>query len=503
VGVLLGKLEPASAAPTPLAGKSTLNRLEHAPGVGKTPRYHKIGHDGPTIETLFVDLFLDAHQRAPRQIVLDLDATDDPLHGDQEGRFFHGYYDCYCYLPLYVFCGRHLIAAKLRRSDIDGSAGAVEEMDRIAAQIRERWPRVKIVLRADSGFAREALMAWCEANKVDYVFGLARNARLEGRIADALDEARLQSLANAGQPARVFRDFDWSTKDSWSRRRRVIGKAEWARGGANPRFLVTSLKPDAWRAKPLYEKLYCARGEMENRIKECQGDLFADRTSTATMRANQVRLWFASMAYILICALRRIGLAHTQLANATCGTIRLKLLKLGGLVKVSARPGEDRLRLRMSIGRRMAPRRGTARPRPRLAGLIRAAAPRPSPQKPSAHRRKIPNSAELPSASRAAQRRATSAAAPKPRPDQRFNQRRREKCGLGRDRQRERITNAPRSRDGVTLADEGASAWGYGPTCECLGVKSPGRPWILERSATRLREADLDVLSKFGKQGLE
>jgi hypothetical protein len=343
VGVLLGKLEPASAAPTPLAGKSTLNRLEHAPGVGKTPRYHKIGHDGPTIETLFVDLFLDAHQRAPRQIVLDLDATDDPLHGDQEGRFFHGYYDCYCYLPLYVFCGRHLIAAKLRRSDIDGSAGAVEEMDRIAAQIRERWPRVKIVLRADSGFAREALMAWCEANKVDYVFGLARNARLEGRIADALDEARLQSLANAGQPARVFRDFDWSTKDSWSRRRRVIGKAEWARGGANPRFLVTSLKPDAWRAKPLYEKLYCARGEMENRIKECQGDLFADRTSTATMRANQLRLWFASMAYIHICALRRIGLAHTQLANATCGTIRLKLLKLGGLVKVSARPGEDRL----------------------------------------------------------------------------------------------------------------------------------------------------------------
>ena len=205
-----------------------------------------------------MDLFLDAHQRAPRQIVLDLDATDDPLHGDQEGRFFHGYYDCYCYLPLYVFCGRHLMAAKLRRSDIDGSAGAVEEMDRIVARIRERWPRVKIVLRADSGFAREALMAWCEANEVDYVFGLARNARLEGRIADALDQARLQSLANGGQPARAFRDFEWSTKDSWSRRRRVIGKAEWARGEANPRFVVTSLKADAWRAKPLYEKLYCA-----------------------------------------------------------------------------------------------------------------------------------------------------------------------------------------------------------------------------------------------------
>ena len=337
LGVLLGKLERAAEAPAPLAGKSTLNRLEHAPGAGKTPRYHKIGHDGRAIEKLFVDLFLDAHQRAPRQIVLDLDATDDPLHGDQEGRFFHGYYDCHCYLPLYVFCGRHLIAAKLRRSNIDGSAGAVEEMDRIAARIRERWPRVRIVLRADSGFAREALMAWCEANAVDYVFGLARNERLEGRIADALDQARLQSLANAGQPARAFRDFEWSTKDSWSRRRRVIGKAEWARGEANPRFVVTSLKADAWRAKPLYEKLYCARGEMENRIKECQGDLFADRTSTATMRANQLRLWFASMAYVLICALRRIGLAHTPLANATCGTIRLKLLKLGALVKITAR----------------------------------------------------------------------------------------------------------------------------------------------------------------------
>jgi hypothetical protein len=337
LGVLLGKLERDGAAPSPLAGKSTLNRLEHAPGAGKTLRYHKIGHDGAAIEKLLVELFLDAHQQALGQIVLDLDATDDPLHGDQEGRFFHGYYDCYCYLPLYVFCGRHLIAAKLRRSNIDGSAGAVEEMERIVGQIRARWPRVKIVLRADSGFAREALMAWCEANKVDYVFGLARNARLEGRLFDALDEARLLSQANAGQPARVFRDFDWSTKDSWSRRRRVIGKAEWTGDEANPRFLVTSLKPAAWRAKPLYEKLYCARGEMENRIKECQGDLFADRTSTALMRANQLRLWFASMAYVLICALRRIGLTHTSLAKATCGTIRLKLLKLGALVKISAR----------------------------------------------------------------------------------------------------------------------------------------------------------------------
>jgi hypothetical protein len=337
LGVLLGKLERDGDEPSPLAGKSTLNRLEHAPGAGKRPRYHKISHDGAAIERLFVELFLDAHAKAPRQIVLDLDATDDPLHGDQEGRFFHGYYDCYCYLPLYVFCGRHLLAAKLRPSNIDGSAGAQDEMARIIQQIRARWPRVKIVLRADSGFAREALMAWCEANAVDYVFGLARNARLEARIADALSEARTMSQANEGQPARVFRDFEWSTKESWSRRRRVIGKAEWTGGEANPRFLVTSLKADAWRAKPLYEKLYCARGEMENRIKECQGDLFADRTSTATLRANQLRLWLAATAYALLCALRRIGLAHTAFASATCGTIRLKLLKLGALVKISAR----------------------------------------------------------------------------------------------------------------------------------------------------------------------
>jgi Transposase DDE domain group 1 len=218
LGVMLGKLDRAAAAPAPLAGKSTLNRLEHAPAEGTTGRYHKIGHDGAAIEALFIDLFLDAHRKPPREIVLDLDATDDPLHGHQEGRFFHGYYDCYCYLPLYVFCGRHLLAARLRRSNIDASAGAVEEVARIVGRIRARWPKVKIILRADSGFAREALMSWCEANKVDYVFGLARNARLEARLAEALAEAR-QLPGGEGKPARVFRDFLWSTKDSWSRRR--------------------------------------------------------------------------------------------------------------------------------------------------------------------------------------------------------------------------------------------------------------------------------------------
>src|SRR6202161_4716154 len=224
LAVLASKLEAQRSDCAPLAGKSTLNRLELSRA--EPTRYQKVSHDPAAIESLFVDLFLDAHQKAPKQIILDLDATDDPLHGQQEGRFFHGYYDCYCYLPLYIFCGRHLLAATLRRSHLDGAAGAVEEVARIIQQIRARWPRVKIVLRADSGFAREALMAWCEANAVDYVFGLARNARLEARIADALSEARTMSQANEGQPARVFRDFEWSTKESWSRRRRVIGKAE-------------------------------------------------------------------------------------------------------------------------------------------------------------------------------------------------------------------------------------------------------------------------------------
>jgi len=318
-----------------LAGKSTLNRLELS-RVGEPTRYHKIGHDTQAIEALFVDLFLEAHDTSPGEIVLDLDATDDPLHGHQEGRFFHGYYNCYCYLPLYIFCGRHLLAAKLRRSNIDASKGAVEEVERIVRQIRRKWRRVRIVLRADSGFAREELMAWCEANGVDYVFGLARNERLEKKIAPALQEARLASR-KSDQAARVFRDFMWSTKDSWSRRRRIVAKAEWTTQGANPRFVVTSLKPKRWAARGLYEDLYCARGDMENRIKECQLDLYADRTSAHTMRANQLRLWFASFAYVLICALRRLGLAHTRLANATCGTIRLKLLKIGAQVRVSVR----------------------------------------------------------------------------------------------------------------------------------------------------------------------
>jgi len=311
LAVLAGKLEARRADCAPLAGKSTLNRLELSRE--EPTRYHKVSHDPVAIETLFVDLLLDAHKQAPKQIIVDLDATDDPLHGLQEGRFFHGYYDCYCYLPLYVFCGRHLLAAKLRRADADAAAGAVAEVARIVALIRRRWRRTRILLRGDSGFARDELMAWCEANRVDYVFGLARNARLEQAILAELITATIDSI-RTGKPARCFKDFTYITRGSWSRERRVIGKAEVTGGEANPRFIVTSLKPTESDARHLYEKVYCARGEMENRIKECQLDLFADRTSAATMQANQLRLWFASMAYVLLCALRRIGLAHTQFA---------------------------------------------------------------------------------------------------------------------------------------------------------------------------------------------
>ena len=349
LAAVAGKLTARRSDCAALAGKSTLNRLEHAPA-GEPTRYHKIGHDGAAIERLFVELFLDAHRAPPAEIVLDLDATDDPLHGQQEGRFFHGYYGCYCYLPLYVFCGDHLLVAKLRRSSIDASAGAVEEIARLVAQIRARWPETQIILRANSGFAREALMVWAEQHRVDYVLGLARNPRLVGEITAELAAAKAEA-EQTGKAARCFKEFRYRTLDSWSCERRVVAKAEQLPGGSgetspNPRFVVTSLSPDEWAPKPLYERLYCARGEMENRIKECQLDLFADRTSTRAMRANQLRLWFAAMAYVLLAALRRIALPATRLAHATAGTIRLTLLKIGALVRVSVR----RITVKMASG---------------------------------------------------------------------------------------------------------------------------------------------------------
>jgi hypothetical protein len=333
--VLAGKLSPVRRADCEaLAGKSTLNRLEHTPR-RQAAKYHKIDCEGARVDALFVDLFLEAHERAPREIVLDLDNTDIPLHGGQEGRFFHGHYDGYCYLPLYVFCGRHLLLARQRCANVAGSAGAVEEMARIVVQIRRRWPRVRITLRADSGFANDPLMAWCEANRVDYVFGLARNVRLEAVLAEPLAEAKRLCLAT-GKPARVFHDFRYRTRDSWSRERRVVGKAEHTLDGANPRFVVTSLRRTRIAARALYEDLYCARGEAENRIGE-QFEMFADRASSATLQANQLRLWFSAMAYVLVDTLRRVGLRHTQFADAAVATIRLKLLKLGAQVRKSVR----------------------------------------------------------------------------------------------------------------------------------------------------------------------
>src|SRR3974390_2898725 len=334
MAVLAGKLEARREDCAPVAGKSTLNRLER--GQLQPTRYHKISHNPVAIRSLLVDVFLEAHEHPPREIILDLDATDDPVHGEQEGRFFHGYYDCYCYLPLYVFCGRHLLASKLRVASIDAADGAVEEVARIVAHIRKRWPKVRILVRADSGFAREELMAWCEVNDVHFLLGLAKNPRLIAKISSEMARAEAKSR-RTGKPARCFKDFRWTTLDSWSRERRVVGKAEFTAGEANPRFVVTSLKRSECNAKYLYEKIYCARGDMENRIKECQLDLYADRTSTATMRANQLRLWFASFAYVLMCAVRRIGLEHTPFAKASCGTIRLKLLKIGALVRISVR----------------------------------------------------------------------------------------------------------------------------------------------------------------------
>ena len=335
--VLAGKLSPVLRTDCePLAGKSTLNRLEHTPR-RHASKYHKIDCDDAQVDGLLVDLFLEAHERAPREIVLDLDNTDIPLHGEQEGRFFHGYYKEYCYLPLYVFCGRHLLLARQRRANVAGCDGAVEEIARIVARIRQEWPRARIILRADSGFSNDELMGWCEANRVDYVFGLARNRRLEAALVDQLAEAK-RLCAASGQPARVFRDFQYCTIDSWNRTRRVIGKAEHTLEGANPRFIVTSLKRtrSTNEARFLYEQLYCARGEAENRIGE-QFELFADRASSATMQANQLRMSFSAMAYVLVDTLRRVGLRHGQFADAAVATIRLKLLKLGAQVRTSVR----------------------------------------------------------------------------------------------------------------------------------------------------------------------
>jgi hypothetical protein len=288
------------------------------------------------LKEYFVGTFLRTTKKPPRLLILDFDATDDPVHGKQEGRFFHGYHDCCCYLPLYVFCGDYLLWAQLRKSDTDGSDGALKVLQRLVKLIRHKWPLAKILVRADSGFCRDALMNWCEANGVKYLFGLAKNRRLLKRITHTMKKAR-RDWAYSGRAARRFIQFSYRTRNSWSHARRVVGKAEYMDKGENPRFVVTNLSPQEYEAQELYEKLYCARGEMENRIKEQQLYLFADRTSSATMRANQLRLWFSSLAYMILNELRSVGLRGTKMAEATCQSIRLKFLKIGAHVKISVR----------------------------------------------------------------------------------------------------------------------------------------------------------------------
>jgi hypothetical protein len=319
------------------AGKSTLNRLELTPAdADEKARYKKIVLDTGAVDDLLVDLYIQRQPRQPQRIVLDLDATDDPLHGHQEGRFFHGYYDEYCYLPLYIFIDEQLLCVRLRQSNIDASEGAREEVERIVQRLRRVWPEAEILLRADSGFCRDEIMSWCEDNRVGYAFGLARNSRLEKKIRKALRKAQRQHV-ETGKPARVFVEFSYRTRQSWSRRRRVVAKAEYTSKGENPRFVVTSLEAEQMDARSLYEDFYCARGEMENRIKEQQLGLFADRTSTALMRSNQIRLYFSGIAYCLMQALRELGLAGTEMAKAQCQTIRLRLLKIGARVRITAR----------------------------------------------------------------------------------------------------------------------------------------------------------------------
>jgi hypothetical protein len=332
-GILAGRKELEE----PLAGKSTLNRMEL--GAGVKDRYKKITFWKESIDELLVKMFIESHQNAPAEIILDVDTTDLPLHGKQEGRFFHGYYDSYCYLPLYIFCGEQVLCARLREANHDAAFGSLQEIGRIVAQMRVAWPEVKIILRGDSGFCRNELMSWCENNGVDFVFGLARNQRLRKIIGAQMHEAT-QQWNKTGKPARVFSEFQYKTKKTkkggWDRERRVTAKAEHIDGKENPRFVVTSLTSEQWAAQALYEELYCARGDMENRIKE-QFSLFADRVSTETMRANQMRLYLSAMAYVLVSGLRRLGLKATELAEAQVSTIRTKLLKIGAQIRVTVR----------------------------------------------------------------------------------------------------------------------------------------------------------------------
>lgn len=320
-----------------LAGKSTLNRLELS-GTGdlSKQRYKKITADFDKIENYFVDKFLNTYPKTPKEIIIDVDATDDLIHGDQEGKYFHGYYGDYCYLPLYIYCENYLLAAKLRPCNIDASKGTKEELERIIAQIRQKWSNVQIIIRGDAGFCRDEIMVWCEKNNVDYIFGISKNNKLLKKMYKKMKKARAKYY-KTGISARCFKDFKYKPIKTWKKSRRVVGKAEHLKKGENPRFVVTSLPKEYLKAQKLYEELYCSRGDMENRIKEQQLYLFADRTSTATMRANQLRLWFSCVAYLILNEIRNVGLKGTKFEKYQCNNIRLKILKIGAEIKVSVR----------------------------------------------------------------------------------------------------------------------------------------------------------------------
>ncbi|HAA32711.1 MAG TPA: IS1380 family transposase [Cyanobacteria bacterium UBA8553] len=360
----VGKLMGDGIKPVVLAGKSTLNRLEHCPETvtnrGES-RYHRIGHNTADIEKLFVEWFLESYSKPPSTIVLDLDVTDDQVHGEQEGAYFNTYYDGVCYAPLYIFCGKHLLVAKLRPSNVDPADGALEQLKRVIELIRSRWPNVGILVRGDSAYAREEIMEWCESQvEVDYVFGLSKNSRLMTMTRETQRKARvsyegtkqtvesfletlfhpdeeLKEVENLVLPCILYRSLNYQTEKSWSRLRRVVSKVEYSHTGVKIRFVVTSIPTNKVPPGELYTQRYCPRGEMENRFKEQQLELFSDRTSTHTFEGNQLRLWFSSVAYVLMNALRESCLASTDLRCAQVGTIRAKLLKLGARLLVSVR----------------------------------------------------------------------------------------------------------------------------------------------------------------------
>lgn len=347
VDVLGGGRRCAEQRGFALASPATLNRLELSAQF--EDYYRKVHPDPEAVEATLLEMGVRCLPKDAEVLVLDFDATDDPLHGRQEGRFFHGYYDAYCYLPLFCFCGDVLLWAQLRTADRDASAGTLEALEQIVDAIRARLPRVKIVVRADSGFAREAIMAWCEAQEgMHYCIGLARNQRLEALLAPTLAEARAQHCLCGGAGVRRFAELTYRTLDSWGRERRVIGKAEVGVQGDNPRFIVTNLPLEGLRDAAgrvllegaggwLYEEFYCERGQAENRIKQMTLDMQCDRTSTHWLSSNQMRLWLSGFAYLLMERLRAWGLAGTSMARATLGTVRLRLLKVAAQVRVSVR----------------------------------------------------------------------------------------------------------------------------------------------------------------------